>query len=91
MLELAALIEFFCIFIVLILSEICPKFVLIVLFCLEKRPSSQFMIELPRLKAVGTGLAFGYAIVKDFDKRFQAHCRRRPGQVTFNSIASTPL
>jgi hypothetical protein len=43
------------------------------------------MIDLPRLKAVGTGLAFGYAIVKDSDKRFQAHCRRRPGQVTFYS------
>ena len=32
------------------------------------------MIDLSRLKAVGTGLAFGYAIVKDCDKRFQAHC-----------------
>ena len=49
------------------------------------------MIDLLRLKAVGAGLAFGYAIVKDCDKRFQAHCRRRPAQVTFNSIVSTPL
>jgi len=40
------------------------------------------MIDLPRLKAVGTGLAFGYAIVKGCDKRFQAHCRRHPGQLT---------
>jgi len=39
------------------------------------------MIDLPRLKAVGAGLAFGYATVKDCDKRFQAHCRRHPGQV----------
>jgi len=43
------------------------------------------MIDLLRLKAVGTGLAFGYAIVKDCDNRFQAHCRRHPGQVTFKS------
>jgi len=28
------------------------------------------MIDLLRLKAVGAGLAFGYAIVKDYDKRF---------------------
>jgi len=35
----------------------CPKFALI---CFEKRPSSPFMIDLLRLKAVGTGLAFGY-------------------------------
>ena len=41
------------------------------------------MIDLLRLKAIGTGLAFGYAIAKDCDKRFQAHCRRHPGQVTF--------
>ena len=60
-------------------------------FVLKKDRSSPFMIDLPRLKAIGTGLAFGYAIVKDCDKRFQAHCRRRPAQVTFNSIASTPL
>jgi len=43
------------------------------------------MIDLPRLKSVGTGLAFGYVIVKNCDKRFQAHYRRRPGQVTFYS------
>ena len=42
------------------------------------------MIDLLRLKAVGTGLAFGYVIVKNCDNRFQAHCRRRPAQVTFN-------
>ena len=58
-------------------------FALIVLFHLEKRASSPFMIDLLRLKAVGTGLAFGYAIVKNCDNRFQAHCRRQPGQVTF--------
>ena len=43
------------------------------------------MIDLLRLKALGTGLAFGYAIVKNCDNRFQAHCRRHPGQVTFYS------
>jgi hypothetical protein len=80
---MCALLIYFFHFIVLILSEICPKFVLIDLFCLEKRPSSPFMIDLPRLKAVGAELAFGYAIVKDCDKRFQAHCRRRPAQVAF--------
>jgi len=47
-------------FLAFLLSSFCPKFALIVLFCLEKRPSSPFMIDLPRLKAVGTGLAFGY-------------------------------
>ena len=49
------------------------------------------MIDLPRLKTVGAGLAFGYAIDKDCDKRFQAHGRRRPGQVTFNIILSIQL
>ena len=83
MLELSSFDRIFCIY--------CLNFAFIGLICLEKRPSSPFMIDLLRLKAFGTGLAFGYAIDKDCDKRFQAHGRRRPGQVTFNIILSIQL
>jgi len=41
------------------------------------------MIDLLRLKAVGSWNCFMVVICNACDNRFQAHCRRRSGQVTF--------
>jgi hypothetical protein len=47
-------------FLWLIFFSFCLNFALIVLICLEKKLYIPFMIDLLRLKALGTGLAFGY-------------------------------
>ena len=52
-------------------------------FICPAKQSSPFMIDLFRLKSVGAWDCFMAAICNACDKRFQAHCRKHSGQVTF--------